>query len=600
MIHYNEFNSTRIVSKAICIAFAAILFTWLFVISTHQPVIGDMWFPSLRGKQGVPFKVTIEGYINSYLNGNPRIGQLFMVWGGWSKTLLLVMYAGTFASLIWFSGRLAATQSQQFRAHEALGCGAFAVSLFWLIHPSPGQALFYFPITSNYVIPAIFYLIYAHLFLKIFQSAAASWYKIAYLSAFIFAFFCGLGGEHLGPSFLAGSILLVAFEVFYSRIRSESFSNSRLIKLSTLMLGLLLGYIALFFAPGQSKRYGGKVSEAGIKSFDVLLERMDNAVDIAFMQPISIYVSLASLLIAGFVTFRFLTALKISKRHDSGSSVNAREVQERRILSLIASIGTVFSLLVVLLVSPILADRLLIAFHIFLAVAGSLLLSLLAKENEAIKLAALFLITFILVPDLLKQNILQKQYADDFRHHEILAMEALDRGESSIVLPAYAVDYFANSRYLFPEFPRYFASANTNQTAASFFGLSSVRLGPSDGVVGWSRLFEKGVTLRYNRCNDKGRWSGASDPLGVIVCGSDYEVQYDPSGFEWTVSGDREVFPAYNVNTFETTRRGPEPESGFLSHWGALRIFDDYGRVYDKNWNEIGTLIPHPPDGESL
>jgi len=94
--------------------------------------------------------------------------------------------------------------------------------------------------------------------------------------------------------------------------------------------------------------------------------------------------------------------------------------------------------------------------------------------------------------------------------------------------------------------------------------------------------------------DDGGRWDGADDPFGVLVCGSEYSVKYNQDLGEWVVFGskEREGVAANALPRMEHSYAGPDPREGRMVIWGGTYRFDETGSVFPARRGEpsVGQL----------
>jgi hypothetical protein len=165
--------------------------------------------------------------------------QPFHLWVTPLSLLLLMVLITTHALGRWPSLR---------SAHDGLLVWVGAACCFLAV-PQPGHAFFYRPITTNYLYTmalALAYFLPQRLGLRVTRVWAA-----ALLGVFLFALglIVGKSNEHTGPT-----MVLVAG--VYAALALRQGARIDLVWRGAALLGVLVGYLYLFFAPGQGRRYG--------------------------------------------------------------------------------------------------------------------------------------------------------------------------------------------------------------------------------------------------------------------------------------------------------------------------------------------------------
>lgn len=110
------------------------------------------------------------------------------------------------------------------------------------------------------------------------------------------------------------------------------------------------------------------------------------------------------------------------------------------------------------------------------------------------------------------------------------------------------------------------------------------------------RIRSSGAVLTFTDCpmDDGAVWSGSEDPLGVLVCGANYDVRFRSETNEWVVTGvkEREGVAADNLPRMEHAYSGKDPSEGLMVVWGGTYRFDETGKVFSarRGSDAIGRL----------
>ena len=233
---------------------AAIAALWLvFVVqAVNAPVLLDDWF-QLRYWRDHPFTwsaIWQYGHHN-YFHYNPRIGDVLLAIIDGSRAVHLVVtplvqLAAVATAFVIALGRWPRSSLRD------LQLLLFVQVMIWLVVPIPGIIYFYRPIATNYL--WAFTLTLA-LFVPYRLALATSggphraWLVPIML---VLGWIAGMCNEHTGP---AAMLAMAAFlHVAWRRRQLRAWMIAGAV-------GLYVGYPMLFFAPGQTVRYGGLATQ---------------------------------------------------------------------------------------------------------------------------------------------------------------------------------------------------------------------------------------------------------------------------------------------------------------------------------------------------
>ena len=235
---------------ALWVAVLVPMWVTLTACTAWEPMVYDGWALRIiqRSAPTTHWTNLVEFAQNTYLRGNPRLGQVFAMLlytpGRWHVIVtplvlvLLFVLATTLALGRWPSWR---------RTEDAI---AFLVvtALVIVTCPHLGPMLFHRPYLGNYTFPVVLDL--ALIVPYRFHLEMPRQHHLAAVPAmFVLGAAAGACNEHTGLAL--GALLVAALVVFARRDR----------RISAWMIagvvGLALGYAALLLAPGQHVRYGG-------------------------------------------------------------------------------------------------------------------------------------------------------------------------------------------------------------------------------------------------------------------------------------------------------------------------------------------------------
>jgi hypothetical protein len=223
---------------------------WFFVLMVQlEPLTGDGWYNADEVKNGVTFGHIVDQLVYLHHNGNPRSGMIFTMLTYGSQPFHTWVTPAVLLLLLWLVavhalGRWPSVRS----AHDGLLVLAGTACCFLAV-PQPGHAWFYRPITTNYLYTmalALAFFLPQRLGLRIKSIALA-----ALFGAFLFALglVVGKGNEHTGPT-------MIVVAAVYTALALRDGARTDLVWRAAALLGVLVGYLYLFFAPGQQVRYG--------------------------------------------------------------------------------------------------------------------------------------------------------------------------------------------------------------------------------------------------------------------------------------------------------------------------------------------------------
>jgi hypothetical protein len=219
----------------------------LVLCASWEPIIGDGWGHVRWHRTWEMSPTSLWLFAKThYLHGNPRLGQLVTLLLYTPGPYRVIAVALLELALFWEATVLALGRLPSiWRADDALAF-ATVTAMIAVCVPVFGHVMFYRPFTGNYV-----FGLAANLgFLIPFRvgSATRLWKAPA---MFVLGVVAGMCNEHTGPAVCAAAI------VFIWRARISVWMVAGLV-------GLVAGWLALLFAPGQEIRYEGLAAKATI------------------------------------------------------------------------------------------------------------------------------------------------------------------------------------------------------------------------------------------------------------------------------------------------------------------------------------------------
>jgi hypothetical protein len=241
------------VSKAFALfaAFLAATIAHIVYVVAHEPFSFDAWNVAVDTHSEPANIGRFFAYWQSqYTHGNPRLGQpltyLAYKITGFAEVMTPLAFVGlTLAIVILGLGRWP-------RRGRDLALWAIAIGVCWFALPHLGRNMFCRAYAANYIYGAAIQLgVLAALRLRMGDAAT----KDQIATYMMLGIAAGMCNEHTGPALIA---CLVAVAAWRHR-RSQTFGL-----VAATAVGATLGFLVIFFAPGQGERYGGLAHRMGL------------------------------------------------------------------------------------------------------------------------------------------------------------------------------------------------------------------------------------------------------------------------------------------------------------------------------------------------
>jgi hypothetical protein len=214
-----------------------------------EPLTGDGWYNADEAKGGVSLELLVSQLSYLHERGNPRIGQAFTLLTYGSRPFhLIATPLVTLALFLLITTHALGRWPKVTSPRDGFLVLAGAACCFLAV-PQPGHAFFYRPITTNYLYTLTLSLAF-FLPQRLDVRFKANWAAaVAGLLAFALGVGIGKTNEHTGPTMI---LVAAGFALYALRTGSRRDAAWR----TAATAGLIIGYLYLFFAPGQGRRYG--------------------------------------------------------------------------------------------------------------------------------------------------------------------------------------------------------------------------------------------------------------------------------------------------------------------------------------------------------
>jgi len=244
--------------RVLFLAYAAATCLHIGWVTLHEPFYFDAWNVAIT-TGAKPFSAGnfVDFWTFEYTHSNPRLGQPLTY-----LAYKLVAFAPIVTSLAYLALATAITilgtgRLPRFKENRDLALWSFTIGALWFALPQLGKTLFCSAYSANYVYTAAI-----QLWFLVPIRLGAKRYGLLYAFAGLVA---GMCNEHTGPTLC----LFLVLYAWHKRDRFTMFGAA----------GAVIGFAALFFAPGQGQRYDGLAQRAGMMG-RVLQRGIDGNLDI--------------------------------------------------------------------------------------------------------------------------------------------------------------------------------------------------------------------------------------------------------------------------------------------------------------------------------
>jgi hypothetical protein len=242
--------------RVIFVATCAVLWLFFSFICSYSSVLLDDWYQVIYWQRH-PFTLGSlwHNAVYNYNHYNPRIGENFLLLVNGPRWIYLVLTPSVELGVIFTM--FAFVHRRWPRADRADALRVFvSFVVLWITMPVPGIMWFYRPFNTNYVYGfELTMLLFVPYYFELFRPALTYRSRVLGPALFVLALAAGLTNEHTGPTaILALGVVMYFLYKRHGRLRAWMWAGAA---------GLLIGYPALYFAPGQSERYGGIVNRMG-------------------------------------------------------------------------------------------------------------------------------------------------------------------------------------------------------------------------------------------------------------------------------------------------------------------------------------------------
>jgi hypothetical protein len=228
----------------------------LGICAYWEPVLRDGWGHLHWFREGGKLDAgsIYELVVGAWRYENPRLGQTFttIVYGSGPIHVVSVIVLGLGMFTLLTTMVLGRRPSLR-RTDDAIAFVTVTALVLCCV-PKVGAMLFYRPFLGNYTFGLVLQLLWLVPY-RLHLVEARPWRAWWSPLLLVLGVAAGMCNEHAGPAFIAAGAAVVGYGVARGdRIKPWMVAG---------LVGLVLGYALLMFAPGQSARYGGLAQQAG-------------------------------------------------------------------------------------------------------------------------------------------------------------------------------------------------------------------------------------------------------------------------------------------------------------------------------------------------
>jgi len=381
-VNFAEPSPKRKAAIAVFVCVVLAIFLFLSLIAHYEPVCNDGWWHLYRMKKkandqpGLSFLFFKTA--KNYMETNPRIGQTFTDLSYWpyhfheflTPSVILLVFLSIFILAL---GRM----PNPANLHDSYLI-VMVMALCWLSIPEVGIAYFYRPVAGNYVFGACVQLLF-FIPLRLWVDDPENFLPKVSFSLFMFfgGVLAGMANEHTGPMAILAFAVIAVFTARRRECRLPVWTVAG-------WVGLVSGYFALFFAPGQTKRYSGLATKTTL---------VENITARGWGGNLGIVGDFMMMLMPLMAVMAVMTCLYFFNGHRRSSDRDIGGLRGR-FLNIGFLVACALGIVMTTLASPLVEPRLYIAPVVLLIIAGVIFTDIVSRPK---KLARLFCIGAMVV-----------------------------------------------------------------------------------------------------------------------------------------------------------------------------------------------------------
>lgn len=413
-------------------------------ISWIAPPTGDIWGYLVAAEGQSPLDLA-QRYLHGYFTNNPRIGQYMLALAGYGPLATAAVNVSSLALLLAGGFTLASGRLPKLLRLDHTFAMLIMFSAICAAGTEVGQALFYVPYTTNYVFG--FGLLVSFLaIVRVGSTAETSWSTIA--AVVILGLLAGLSNEHTPPVVLG--LGLAAILVHITTLVDLHLKPIHYVA----FVSLLIGYLALYFAPGQAVRYSSIDKSAG---FEELLTNLPGRIR-----------QVSELLFANSAEYYLLAVLLAI----AAIALAWQRSELQRILWPVLVLVISLGIAATVTASPLVGQRLLFASYAGLGISITSLALYFRRVPILFWLGGIAATAYCGIY-LGQASLVYVDFRESYNGHLEEIASAQDSGATRPTFSPYKFDFSANKEFVRPEYFSTDPNYRLNRHRAEIYGFES-------------------------------------------------------------------------------------------------------------------------------
>jgi hypothetical protein len=355
----------------------ALLWGFFCLMAYFTPVLLDDWYQVAWHQRHSLTLATLWSYARyDYFNYNPRLGENFLLLVNGPAAIHLLLTPTVELTLLFAMFALAYGRWPRATRGDALKL-LLGLVLVWLAVPIPGVMFFYRPFTTNYVYAFCLQVLLFVPYRFAFEPGAATKRAVWFVPLMFLLGWCvGMTNEHTGPTEIV-ALAAILFVFWKQRRAIHAWMWAGLV-------GIVVGYPMLFFAPGQSLRYGGLATKAS--PLETIADRgADGTAQIIIDFVTETMLGLVFVLIAVLVAYN----AERRRRAAGDATPGLLRVERTHLATMLPFLVAATTIVLTLFASPVVGERTFFAPAALCVCAFLVLIDVLMREPRARRYLAL-------------------------------------------------------------------------------------------------------------------------------------------------------------------------------------------------------------------
>jgi hypothetical protein len=323
----------------------ALLWGLFCFIAFYTPVLLDDWYQVAWHQRHSLTLANLWSYAHyNYFNYNPRLGENFLLLVNGPLAIHVLVTPTVELVLLFAMFALAYGRWPRPTRGDALKL-LCALVLLWLAAPIPGVMFFYRPFTTNYLfalcLQLFLFVPYRFALERGDAGPRDAWMTPLML---LLGWAGGMTNEHTGPTEIV-ALAAIVYVIWRKRRAVQAWMWAGLV-------GIVVGYPMLFFAPGQSLRYGGLATKAS--PLETIADRgVDGTVQIIIDFFTETMLGVVFLLVAALVAYN----AERRRRLAGAPAESSLRIERAHLVTMLPFLVAAALIVLTLFASPVVGER---------------------------------------------------------------------------------------------------------------------------------------------------------------------------------------------------------------------------------------------------